>query len=190
LFVLNRPQSLTAAANSIAHSSLEDASRGGDSCSLSGNCCPLVSNWKVSLPIAVLMIGGLIWLTPTSAPPSLIPPVTQLAMPNAPDIEEPRLLRHVVLFQFKPEATPEQIEAIVTEFGQLPSKIAEIADYEYGLNNSPEGLSEGLTHCFLVTFRSEQDRDAYLPHPAHLEFVQILRPHLAKAVVVDYWAGK
>jgi hypothetical protein len=39
-----------------------------------------------------------------------------------------------------------------------------------------------------VTFKSEADRDAYLPHPAHKRFVDLLKPHLEKATVVDYWA--
>lgn len=183
-----RPQSLASATDANPLAELPAQKQAGESCSLSGNCCPLVSNWKFTLPIAVLMLAGMIWLN--SAPPIVPPAGTQLTMQSTANTEQPRLLRHVVLFQFKPETTPEQVETIVTEFGRLRSKISEIADYEYGLNNSPEGLSEGLTHCFLVTFHSEEDRDAYLPHPAHLEFVQLLRPHLAKAVVVDYWAGK
>ena len=64
-----------------------------------------------------------------------------------------------------------------------------IKSFEWGLNNSPEGLDKGLTHCFFVTFDSEKDRDEYLPHPAHQEFVAILKPHLEDAVVVDYWAN-
>ena len=50
-----------------------------------------------------------------------------------------------------------------------------------------EGKAEGLTHCFFVTFASEADRDAYLPHPDHAAFGPVLRPHLEKVLVVDYW---
>ncbi|MFG0263746.1 MAG: Dabb family protein, partial [Rhodopirellula sp. JB055] len=78
----------------------------------------------------------------------------------------------------------------VDAFRNLPNEIPEIADFEFGTNNSPEGLNEGLTHCFLVTFESEEDREAYLPHPAHLAFVEVLKPHLEKVVVIDYWADK
>ena len=99
-------------------------------------------------------------------------------------------LRHVVLFKFKESASKEQVEKLVNEFRGLAKKIPAIADFEYGVNNSPEGLNEGLTHCFLVTFKSEKDRDVYLPHAAHKAFVDQLLPHLDKAVVVDYFAGK
>jgi hypothetical protein len=70
----------------------------------------------------------------------------------------------------------------------LPSKIPEVVDYEWGTNDSPEGLNDGLTHCFLVTFRDAKGRAAYLPHKEHQKFVALLRPRLDKAVVVDYVA--
>ncbi len=101
---------------------------------------------------------------------------------------EAKKLRHVVMFQFKDSSSKAEIQTVVDAFNALPSKIDAIADYEYGTNNSPEGLNDGLTHCFLVTFKSEADRKTYLPHPAHMEFVTILKPHLEKVVVIDYWA--
>lgn len=98
-----------------------------------------------------------------------------------------RLLRHVVMFAFKDTASDADVKTVVDAFAKLPHQISEIAAYEYGVNNSPENLNDGLTHCFLVTFKSEADREAYLPHPAHKAFVEVLKPHLDKAVVVDYW---
>ena len=67
------------------------------------------------------------------------------------------------------------------------SKISEIHGYEWGLNNSPEGLEKGFTHCFFLTFESEEDRAIYLPHPDHEAFGAVLTPHLDDVVVVDYW---
>ncbi len=97
------------------------------------------------------------------------------------------LLRHVVLFKFKEGTAPEKIKEIEDAFAALPSKISEIAAYEWGTNNSPEGLNKGLTHCFFVTFNSEEGRAAYLPHPDHKAFVELLSPHLEDVTVVDYW---
>ena len=104
--------------------------------------------------------------------------------------EDASVLRHVVLFSFKENTSDQDVDKIVEAFSALPDKISQIKDYEWGLNNSPEGLNDGLTHCFLVTFASEEDRAIYLPHPEHQAFVKILRPHLEKAVVVDYWANE
>lgn len=99
------------------------------------------------------------------------------------------VLRHVVIFKFKPEATKQQIKTIEKAFSALPSKIAQIMDYEWGLNNSPEGLSKGFTHCFFVTFKNEEDRAIYLPHPDHKAFVSLLTPVLEDVFVLDYWSN-
>lgn len=98
------------------------------------------------------------------------------------------VLRHVVLFRFKPGTTPEQIRGVEEAFAKLPSRIPTIIGYEWGTNVSPESHDQGYTHCFLVTFANAEGRDAYLPHPAHDEFVQILLPHLDEAHVIDYVA--
>jgi len=98
-------------------------------------------------------------------------------------------LRHVVLFKFKDTSTPADVDRIVTAFRGLPAKITEIAGFEWGTDVSPEGKSQGMTHCFLVTFKSEADRDAYLPHPAHREFVATVAPHVDKVCVFDFWAN-
>ncbi len=97
-------------------------------------------------------------------------------------------LRHVVLFKFKDTSTATDIQKVETSFINLSSKIKEIKDFEWGLNNSPEDLNKGFTHCFFVTFDSEEDRSIYLPHPAHMDFVNTLSPHLDDVLVLDYWA--
>jgi hypothetical protein len=102
--------------------------------------------------------------------------------------KEPQMLRHVVMFKFKDNTTPAQVKQVEDAFRALPSKIKEIKGFEWGTNNSPENLNQGLTHCFFLSFTSEKDRDIYLPHPAHKAFGAVLTPYLDKAVVLDYWA--
>jgi hypothetical protein len=94
----------------------------------------------------------------------------------------------VVLFGFKETITAEQIGEIEAAFAALPEQIEAIHDFEWGTDVSVENRSQGYTHCFLVTFRSEQDRDAYLPHPAHQAFVSLVDPQTARVLVFDYWA--
>lgn len=98
------------------------------------------------------------------------------------------MLRHVVLFKFKDDASAGEIKKVEDAFRALPSKIREVKALEWGTNNSPENLSQGFTHCFFVSFKSEADRAIYLPHPAHKAFVDILTPYLDKVLVIDYWA--
>jgi hypothetical protein len=97
-------------------------------------------------------------------------------------------LRHVVLFAFKDNATLDQIDAVVAGFGRLKDLIPGITAYEWGTNVSPEGLNQGFTHCFTLSFASEEDRNGYLLHAAHQAFVDTLGACLEKSLVVDYWA--
>ncbi len=98
------------------------------------------------------------------------------------------LLRHVVLFKFKEGTSSEKLEEIQNAFAALQDKIPQIVSYEWGLNNSPENINKGFTHCFLLSFKSEEDRAVYLPHPDHKAFGALLSPHLADVLVVDYWS--
>jgi len=101
--------------------------------------------------------------------------------------ESGKMLQHVVLFKFKDDAKPEDVKKVEEAFIALKSQIKEIKAVEWGLNNSPENLNQGFTHCFLVSFSSEKDREIYLPHPKHKELVAMLGPVLEKALVIDYW---
>jgi len=99
----------------------------------------------------------------------------------------PKVLRHVVLFKFQDSSKPEDIKKVEDAFIALKGKIKLIKDFEWGTNTSPEGLNQGLTHCFLASFASDKDRDDYLVHPDHQAFVEVLKPHLDKVTVIDYW---
>jgi TolA-binding protein len=131
----------------------------------------------------VLMLLFSMTLTMTAQSPNA-KKATKMAAPAA------KVLRHVVLFKFKETSSAEEVKTVEDAFRALPSKIKEVKSFEWGKNNSPEGINDGLTHCFFVTFASEKDREAYLPHPDHKAFVEVLKPHLDKVVVVDYWAEK
>ena len=97
------------------------------------------------------------------------------------------LLRHVVLFKFKETSSASDVISVEKAFKDLQHKIPQIYSYEWGLNNSPEGLEKGFTHCFFLTFESEEDRATYLPHPDHKAFGELLGPHLEDVLVIDYW---
>ncbi len=101
-----------------------------------------------------------------------------------------KVLRHIVMYKFKDDVKPAQIQEVVDAFAGLPKKIQLIVGFEHGTNVSKEGKSEGFTHVFVVTFKTEADRDAYIAHPAHEEFVKVVRDKREKVVVFDYWADK
>jgi hypothetical protein len=109
--------------------------------------------------------------------------------PKASIMKNDSLLRHVVLFQFKEGTSAEKIKEIETAFHNLQNKIPQILSYEWGLNNSPENINKGFTHCFFLTFKSEADRAIYLPHSDHKAFGALLTPFLEDVLVVDYWTN-
>jgi hypothetical protein len=96
------------------------------------------------------------------------------------------VLRHVVLFRFKADTSPAKLAEIEAAFVGLKAKIDVIQTLEWGTNCSPEGKAQGFTHCFFLTFASTADRDAYLPHPDHVAFSTLVRPHVDQVLVVDY----
>lgn len=103
-------------------------------------------------------------------------------------MQQDSVLRHVVMFKFKEDTSEDDIRKVQEAFSALPSKIPQIASYEWGTNNSPEGLDKGFTHIFFLTFKSEEDRAVYLPHPDHKAFGEVLGPHLGNVLVLDYWS--
>jgi hypothetical protein len=116
--------------------------------------------------------------------------MTTLSQAQTSGEENTKLLRHVVLFKFKDASSAADVKKVEDAFRALPTKIKEIAAFEWGTNNSPEKINQGFTHCFFVSFKSEKDREVYLPHPAHKAFIDVLGPHLDKVLVIDYWAAK
>ena len=99
-------------------------------------------------------------------------------------------LQHVVCFKFKPTASPEEIKKVETAFADLKNKIPEIVALEWGTNVSKEKRDKGFTHCFIVTFKNEADRDTYIDHPAHKEFVKVVGPVVDDVFVIDFFAKK
>lgn len=118
----------------------------------------------------------------TAAKPDTKPSEEQ-AMPQPPGT----VLRHAVFFKFKEASSEAQIQEVVDAFRALPQKIDAIIDFQWGVNNSPEKLNDGFTHCFLLTFKDDAGRKEYLPHPAHKAFGDVLRPHMEDVFVIDYW---
>lgn len=128
----------------------------------------------------------LVWLAVLAA--FLVAQTVSAASPAKP-VRKGRLV-HAVSFKFKPDASQADIDRVIEAFSALPGKIKAIGSYEWGTNVSPEKHDKGFTHFFLLTFKSDKDRDAYLVHPDHQAFGKIVGPVLADVFVIDYWARK
>ncbi len=101
---------------------------------------------------------------------------------------EKTMIRHLLLCKFAPEMTAAQFEEFIRAFGALKEKIEGILAFEYGENNSSEGLDQGMTHVIVLTFVDAAARDAYLVHPEHVRFAKWFGglSFLQALVVVDY----
>lgn len=97
-------------------------------------------------------------------------------------------VRHVVVFKYKATATEAQIAEVTAAFRALKDSIPGIVSFEQGRNHSPEKLDQGFTNVYLLTFTSVAARDAYLPHPEHKKFGDLLgRLGVVESVfVVDF----
>ena len=107
---------------------------------------------------------------------------------NAADAPKKGKLYHVVSFKLKDTASKEQIQQVEQAFRNLKNQIKEIQTLEWGTNVSPENLNKGFTHGWVLTFKSDKDRDTYLVHPEHKQFGQLVHPVLDDVFVIDFWA--
>ena len=98
-----------------------------------------------------------------------------------------KILRHAVIFAFKDSVTAEQVKQIEVNFGRLPEEIDEIKGFEWGKNLNTSPVGKGFTHCFVLTFESEEDLQAYEVHPAHEKFKDETIGHVKDLLVMDYW---
>jgi hypothetical protein len=97
-------------------------------------------------------------------------------------------LQHVVSFKFKGTTTPQEIKKVEEAFQALRQKIPLIVSLEWGTNVSKEKKDKGFTHCFLLTFKTQEDLEAYIVHPEHKAFGKIVGPLLDDVFVIDFWA--
>jgi len=88
--------------------------------------------------------------------------------------------------KFKEGTPEEQIQTIFDGILDISESIPGIEDYVSGPNSSPEGLSQGYTHAFIITFADAAARDAYLPHPEHERVKALIQPVVDSLLVVDF----
>lgn len=99
-------------------------------------------------------------------------------------------VQHLVLFQFKPGTTPAELRQVYDGFDTLIAGTPGCIGFQWGRNNSPEGLAKGFTHGFVITFESLEARDKYMGARNHDEFREIVLPRLADVFALDFSVPK
>ena len=95
-------------------------------------------------------------------------------------------MRHFGVFQFKEGTTQNDIDTCFAALAGMVGQIPGLQSVEHGPYDSDEGLNDGFTHGFIMTFDDAASRDAYLPHPVHEGVKDIVVPHLERLVVFDF----
>jgi hypothetical protein len=95
-------------------------------------------------------------------------------------------VKHYGVFKFHPEVDEERIRHCFESMAGMVGKIPGLLDFKYGPYDSDEGLNDGFTHGFIMTFESPAARDAYLPHPEHERVKGIVVPCLSRVIVFDF----
>ena len=95
-------------------------------------------------------------------------------------------VHHVVCFKFKSTASADEIKKVEEAFRALQDKIPGIESLKWGTNVSKEQKSKGFTHCFILTFKTDKDRDVYLEHPEHKAFIKLVVPVVDDVFVIDF----
>lgn len=95
-------------------------------------------------------------------------------------------VKHFGVFQFKENITDQQIEHCFATMHAMVGEIPGLLEMIHGPYKSDEGLNDGFTHGFIMTFESPEARDAYLPHPVHERAKEIVVPCLERVIVFDF----
>ncbi|MBS0964639.1 Dabb family protein [Acetobacter okinawensis] len=120
---------------------------------------------------------------------------------TAPDYK-PGIVRHMVMFRFKPQVTQAERDDVTKRFVALaqlsrrPDGRAVVASIEAGPQISGENVDFGLEQGYLVTFHSQGDRNFYVGRPivtdsryfdpAHDAFKSFAGPYLERVAVFDF----
>ncbi|MDJ1173305.1 Dabb family protein [Roseofilum capinflatum] len=95
------------------------------------------------------------------------------------------MIEHIVLFQFKPDVSPESLSAFLNGLRGLKGKIPEILQLSCGENFCDR--AQGFTHGLVARFQDASSLKTYQDHPAHQEVVQnLIKPIAVNVLAMDY----
>lgn len=94
------------------------------------------------------------------------------------------MLRHAVVFRWRPGTTPEEVAAITAGLRALPAAIAELRDYRVGPDAGLGG--ENWDFAVVADFDDEAGWRTYADHPAHLAVAVRIRAMIEARAAVQY----
>lgn len=92
---------------------------------------------------------------------------------------------HIVLFKWAEDATPEQIEAVMTGLRGMQGRIEGLEYVSCGENFSTR--AQGFTHGLVTRFTDRNALDAYMTDPVHVEVIKnYINPIRNDTLAFDY----
>ena len=97
---------------------------------------------------------------------------------------------HVVLFQFKPDASAGDASALIADSHRLLKQIPVVEDLHVGR----KALDQREVHikdydvALYIKFKKAADVQIYSDHPKHVEFANKYRPKTASIRVADFYS--
>lgn len=94
------------------------------------------------------------------------------------------MLKHVVLFKFKPDTKDADIANVEKGLAALPARISEIKRYEFGRDIVKSDRSYDF--ALVSEFEDEDAMKAYQMHPYHMAVLNQLNMICDSIIVVDF----
>ena len=93
------------------------------------------------------------------------------------------MIDHLVFIAVKEDASPEDVEDLISSIRGLRDTVPGVVDLTVGENFSER--SGGYTHGLFVRFEGREDLQRYMEHPDHLAVVEKL-DRITTRIVADY----
>ena len=97
----------------------------------------------------------------------------------------PSTITHVVLAQWRADATPDTFAELALLIDRFPAEIPGVVSAVHGPSVSTEDLEGEFEWGLVVTFADAEARDGYLPHPAHTPVSTLIGRYAERVVVFD-----
>jgi len=94
------------------------------------------------------------------------------------------MVKHIVMWKFKPEVTPAQQNEMKRRLEALLGVVPSLKTIEVGLDESKKPAAMDMV--LLTTFNTFEDLNAYAIHPAHQKVVAFVKPLVLDRAVVDF----
>lgn len=95
------------------------------------------------------------------------------------------MIRHMVLFRFKPDATEAARKAVVDGLARLPSQFP--AMRRFGLGENISQRDQSFSHVMTIEFATRRELEDYLNSDDHENFVVTwFKPNIEQRAIASY----